>query len=44
SLKKTVPRALDSVDLIKVCYFAHCSVCFMSAYELEFTRKAATFA
>ncbi|CAG8684070.1 3882_t:CDS:2, partial [Cetraspora pellucida] len=44
SLKQIVLKALDSVGLIKIHHFAHCSACFMSAYELGLSRKATAFA
>ncbi|CAG8742274.1 332_t:CDS:2 [Cetraspora pellucida] len=40
-LKRAVPRALNSVNIIKICHFAHRSECFISAYKLG---KAAAFA
>ncbi|CAG8492986.1 6075_t:CDS:2 [Scutellospora calospora] len=40
-LKKAVPKALDSVNLIKIHWFAYCSACFMSVYELGLSRKTA---
>ncbi|CAG8719141.1 33845_t:CDS:2 [Racocetra persica] len=43
-LKRTVPRALDSVGLIKIRRFARRSERFMSAYKLGLSRKAAAFA
>ncbi|CAG8550824.1 9778_t:CDS:2 [Cetraspora pellucida] len=43
-LKQTVPKALDSVGLIKIHCFAHHTACFMSAYELGLSRKVAAFA
>ncbi|CAG8630535.1 7618_t:CDS:2, partial [Scutellospora calospora] len=44
SLKKTVPKALDSVSLMKIRRFAHHSARFMSANELGLSGKAAIFA
>ncbi|CAG8485078.1 5056_t:CDS:2 [Cetraspora pellucida] len=44
SLKRAVLRALNSVDIIKIRHFAHCSECFMSAYKLGLSGKAAAFA
>ncbi|CAG8479888.1 21061_t:CDS:2 [Cetraspora pellucida] len=43
-LKKTVPKALNSIDLTKIRHFTCHSARFMSAYELGLSRKAAIFA
>ncbi|CAG8717002.1 19399_t:CDS:2 [Cetraspora pellucida] len=43
-LKKAVSKALDSVDLTKIHYFAHHSEHFMSVYKLGLSEKAAAFA
>ncbi|CAG8530115.1 5860_t:CDS:2, partial [Dentiscutata heterogama] len=43
-LKKTISKALYLVGLLKICHFARCFECFISAYELELSKKAANFA
>ena len=43
-LKEVVPRALDSVNLTKIHRFARHSACYISAYELGLSGKAAVFA
>ena len=43
-LKEVVPRALDSISLIKIRRFARRSARYISAYELGLSGKAAVFA
>ncbi|CAG8629030.1 6757_t:CDS:2 [Cetraspora pellucida] len=43
-LKRAVSRALNSVNIIKICHFARHSEHFMSTYKLELFKKAAVFA
>jgi hypothetical protein len=43
-LKKTVPCALNSIDLTKIHRFARRSARYTSAYELGLSGKAAIFA
>ncbi|CAG8756875.1 9382_t:CDS:2, partial [Cetraspora pellucida] len=43
-LKKTIPHALESVSLTKICHFACQSGRYMSAYKHGLSGKAAVFA
>jgi len=43
-LKEVIPHALDSISLIKIHQFACHSACYISAYELGLSGKAAVFA